>query len=112
MAASPAPKSPQPEQDRILEPSYLLYRVEPAYPQDAQAQDVEGTVRMRALVGQDGRVRSIELVSGPPLLVAAAMSAAREWRYIPAILNGQPVESEEDIRIDFRLPHGSLRGAG
>jgi TonB family protein len=112
MAASPAPKPPQPEQDRLLEPSYLLYRVEPAYPQDAEEQDVEGTVRMRALIGQDGRVRSIELVSGPPLLAAAAMSAARKWRYLPAILNGQPVESEEDISIDFRLRHGSLRGAG
>jgi TonB family protein len=112
MAASPAPKPQQPEQDRLLEPSYLLYRVEPAYPQDAEEQDVEGTVRMRALIGQDGRVRSIELVSGPPLLAAAAMSAARRWRYLPAILNGQPVESEEDISIDFRLPHGSLRGAG
>jgi TonB family protein len=106
----PAPKSQQAQEDKFLEPSYLLYRVEPAYPRDAQEQDVEGTVKMRALIGPDGRVRRVELLSGPPLLVSAAMSAARQWRFVPAILNGQPVESEEEITIDFRLGRGSLRG--
>ncbi|MFY9531779.1 MAG: energy transducer TonB [Candidatus Acidiferrales bacterium] len=104
LPAPPAIKLPQLQQEKRLAPSYLLYRVEPAYPRDAEEQHIEGTVRMRALIGKDGRVLKVELVSGPPLLVEAAMNAARDWRYIPAILNGQSVESEEAISIDFRLP--------
>jgi TonB family protein len=104
LPAPPEPKPQRPPQAKLLEPAYLLYRVEPAYPHDAAAQHIEGSVKMRAFIGKDGRVQKIELVSGPPSLVEAAMNAARAWRYIPAILNGQPVENEEEISIDFRLP--------
>lgn len=103
----PTPLAPKPEvmqQAKHLDPAYLLFRVEPAYPIEAQQQGIEGTVKMHAIIGTDGKVKSLTLVSGPPLLVAAAMSAGREWNYLPAILNGQPVESEQDISIEFRLP--------
>jgi TonB family protein len=103
LPAPPTSTLPQPTPEKLLAPSYLLYRVEPTYPRGAEERHIEGTVRMRALIGKDGRVRKVELVSGPPLLVEAAMNAARDWRYIPAVLNGQSVESEEDISIDFRL---------
>jgi TonB family protein len=104
LPAPPASTLPQPQPEKLLAPSYLLYRVEPTYPREAEERHIEGAVRMRALIGKDGRVLKVELVSGPPLLVEAAMNAARDWRYIPAILNGQPVETKEDISIDFRLP--------
>lgn len=65
----------------------------------------EGIVKMHGIIGRDGKVRSLTLVSGPPLLASAAMSAVRDWRYIPAILNGQPIETEQDMSIDFRLQH-------
>lgn len=84
-------------------PCYLAYRVEAAYPPEAQEQRIEGVVKIQQVVGVDGRVRSVKLLSGPPLLVPAALEAARYWRYLPALLNGQPVETEKDVEINFKL---------
>lgn len=86
-------------------PCHLTYRVEPAYPLEAQQQRIEGAVKIHQAIGADGSVQSMKLLSGPPLLVPAAMDAAKYWRYLPALLNGQPVETEQEIEIDFRLPH-------
>jgi periplasmic protein TonB len=86
-------------------PCHLTYRVEPAYPLEAQQQRVEGAVKIHLVIGADGTVRSMRLLSGSPLLVPAAMDAAKYWQYVPALLNGQPVETEQDIEMDFRLPH-------
>jgi TonB family protein len=85
-------------------PCYLAYRVEAAYPMEALERRVEGVVKIQQVVGADGRVRSVKLLSGPAILAPAALEAARYWRYLPALLNGQPVETEQDIEIDFRLP--------
>lgn len=86
-------------------PSHLTYRVEPEYPLELQQQRIEGAVKIHLVIGPDGRVRSTKLLSGSPLLAPAAMEAAKYWQYLPALLNGQPVESEQDIEIEFRLPH-------
>jgi TonB family protein len=86
-------------------PSHLTYRVQPAYPPEAQKQQIEGVVKIHQVIGTDGRVRNVNLLSGPPLLVTAALEAARYWRYLPALLNGQPVETEQDVEIEFRLPY-------
>jgi len=83
---------------------YLLYRVEPLYPREAKAKHIEGTVTLHLLIGMDGRVRSVRELDGPGPLVPAALSAAREWRFIPALLNGRPIDAEKDVSIDFRLP--------
>lgn len=85
-------------------PSHLAYRVEPVYPAEALQQRVEGAVKIQQVVGTDGIVRSVKLLSGPPMLATAALEAARYWRYLPALLNGQPVETEQDIEIQFHLP--------
>jgi TonB family protein len=90
--------------DRFI-PCHLTYRVEPAYPREAQQQRIEGTVKIHQVVGADGGVRSVKLLSGPSLLTSAAMDAAQHWRYLPALLNGDAVETEQDIEIEFRLPH-------
>ena len=82
---------------------YLLYRVEPLYPRAAREQRVEGTVMVHLQVGTDGRVRSSRELSGPAPLVPAALAAVREWRFIPALLNGQPIDSEKDVSIEFQL---------
>ena len=82
---------------------YLLYRVEPLYPREAREQRVEGTVMVHLQIGTDGRVRGSRELSGPAPLVPAALAAVREWRFIPALLNGQPIDSEKDINIEFRL---------
>jgi TonB family protein len=84
---------------------YLLYRVEPLYPREAKEKHIEGTVALHLLIGSDGRVRSVRELSGPGPLVLAALSAAREWRFIPALRNGQPIEAEKDVSIEFHLPN-------
>lgn len=84
---------------------YLLYRVEPLYPREAKAHHVEGTVTIHLQIGTDGRVQNLRELSGPSLLVPAALDAAREWRFIPALVDGQAVEAEKDVSIAFQLPH-------
>ena len=87
-----------------LEIGRLLSRVDPVYPEDAQTQGVEGTVKLHIVIGTDGSVQSLEPISGPALLIPAAVNAVRQWRYTESSIGGQPVEAEEDITILFRLP--------
>ena len=98
-----APRT-QPPADRLVA-AHLIYRVEPFYPKEVLQQRTEGTVKIRATVGQDGRVKNLRVVSGPASLTSAALSAAQYWRYVPALRNGEPIESEEDISIEFHLLH-------
>jgi len=98
-ATNPAPlRVPERRSD-----CYLLYRVEPLYPREAREQRVEGTVMVHLQIGTDGHVRSSRELSGPAPLVPAALAAVREWRFIPALLNGQPIDSEKDVSIEFQL---------
>jgi TonB family protein len=85
-------------------PCHLTYRVDPIYPPEAQQQGIEGTVNIHLAIAADGSVESEKLVSGPPQLVSAALEAAKYWRYLPALLNGQPIPDQTDIAIVFRLP--------
>jgi TonB family protein len=82
-----------------------LVRPVPAYPYEAQQQRVEGTVKVRAMVGTDGTVRSVEPVSGPEPLMDAARTAVREWRFAPTKLDGRPVDVQDDVTLFFRLPN-------
>ena len=106
-AATPSPRMAG---GLILKPSdrfnpcHLAYRVEATYPTEALEQRIEGVVKIQQVVGADGKVQIVKLLSGPPALAPAALEAARYWRYLPALLNGQPVETEQDIEIAFRLP--------
>ena len=83
-------------------------RVEPVYPEEAMRQGVEGTVKLHVVVGRDGTVQSAEPIGGPTLLAKAAMSAIREWHYGQTLLAGQPVETEQDIVVNFRLVNPSV----
>ncbi len=85
-------------------PCHLIYRVEPVYPDTAKKNGIEGVVKIHETVRTDGTVRSIKVVSGPKPLALAALDAAQYWRYMPALLNGQPIETDQDIEITFRLP--------
>jgi TonB family protein len=82
----------------------LLKRVDPSYPPEAMQQRIEGTVRLDAVIGDDGQVLSLEPVSGPPLLVEAAVVAVRQWRYGPTLFNGGRIQVHDDVRLVFRLP--------
>jgi len=82
----------------------LLKRVNPEYPDAARRARVQGTVVMHAVIGKDGSVSKLELVSGHPMLVPVAMDAAKQWKYKPYLLNGQAMEVDTEILINFALP--------
>jgi protein TonB len=84
-----------------------LYRkVEPAYPAIAKTAHVQGTVILAAVIGKDGSIENLHVVSGHPLLQAAAMDAVKQWRYHPYILNGEPVEVDTTVTVVFNLGGG------
>jgi TonB family protein len=98
-----APARPHPSLPGY-EPAAIIERVTPRYSLEARAQHLQGTVRIRAVIGEDGVPRGLERVSGDPLLAQIAMDAVALWRYAPATVDGQPLESEVTIPIDFHLP--------
>lgn len=81
----------------------LIHKVEPQYPAIARAMHLAGTLRLRAIIGADGGVRQVAVISGNALLVQSAVAAVREWRYRPTMLNGEPVEVETFITVNFVL---------
>ena len=81
----------------------LLVPIQPHYPAIALATRAQGTVVVSALIGTDGRIASLRVLSGPPLLVQAAAEAIRQARYRPWTLNGEPVEVETTINVVFSL---------
>jgi outer membrane biosynthesis protein TonB/CheY-like chemotaxis protein len=86
------------------EPASLIERVSPRYSADARARHLQGTVQIRALIGADGVPRGLARLSGDPTLAQIAIDAIALWRYAPASLDGDPVESEAIIPVDFQLP--------
>lgn len=93
----------KPPRDTNLSVGKLIRHVGPFYPPDAKQQHVEGIVRLHAVIGTDGMIRSLVPMSGPPLLVRAAMNAVNEWRYDPTLLDGHPIETQDEIRLIFRV---------
>ncbi|MFZ0583616.1 MAG: energy transducer TonB, partial [Candidatus Acidiferrales bacterium] len=81
----------------------LIHKVLPLYPAIAPAMHLGGTVRLRAIIAADGSVRQINVISGNPLLAQSAVAAVREWRYRPTRLNGEAVEVETLITVNFVL---------
>jgi periplasmic protein TonB len=81
----------------------LIRRVQPEYPEIARATHLSGTVRLQAIIGTDGTVRDLDVLSGSPILARAAVEAVRQWRYRPTLLNGAPVEVETYITVNFVL---------
>jgi TonB family protein len=81
----------------------MLKQVNPSYPIEAKRNYVTGSVTFRVIVGKDGAVKSMKLITGPHLLVPAAYEAIRQWKYRPLLLNGEPVEVETSITINFSL---------
>jgi protein TonB len=86
-----------------VEQAQLISRIEPRYPPFAVQVKKEGTVILHAIISRDGSITALDVLSGQPLLVQAALDAVRQWRYRPTLLNGQPVEVETTITVIFRL---------
>ncbi len=81
----------------------LIRKVEPLYPVLARSARVSGDVVLKAIIDKQGVIQDLQLVSGHPMLVPAAIDAVRQWRYRPYLLNGQPVEVETTITVIFTL---------
>jgi len=99
----PEMKSQISKQGASLQMGQLLSRVEPVYPEDAERQRIEGVVKLHMIIDRDGNIQDVDKMTGPPLLVAAAANAVRQWRYKPTSLGGQPVEAGVDVTVTFRL---------
>jgi len=81
----------------------LIQKVEPQYPTLARSARVQGDVVLSAIIDTSGQITNLQLVSGHPMLVPAAIAAVTQWRYKPYLLNGQPVEVETTITVIFSL---------
>ncbi len=100
------PKPVTPSRIRMggdVEAARLIREVQPLYPQLARDARIGGTVLLKAIISRDGKVEDLSLVSGQPLLVAAAMDAVKQWVYKPTYLNGVPVEVVTDVEVHFQL---------
>lgn len=81
----------------------LLHKVNPTYPPEAKEKGIQGVVKLAARISKEGDVEELSPISGDPTLAAAAIEAAKQWKYRPFLLQGQPVEVETEIQINFTL---------
>lgn len=105
-AAVPKFVPPTPQRVRISQgvtKGLLIQKIEPTYPPLARAARVQGEVVLSAIIDSNGQINNLQLVSGHPMLVPAAIAAVKQWRYKPYLLNGQPVEVETTITVIFSL---------
>jgi periplasmic protein TonB len=106
MLAPPPPKPAAPTRIRVggqVQAAALQRPIQPLYPQIARAARVQGTVVLHAIIAKDGTIQELQYISGPPLLMKAAMDAVKEARYNPTLLNGEPVEVDTTISVVFTL---------
>ena len=83
----------------------MIKRVQPRYPQNALSMRMQGSVQLEATINKEGTISNLKVVSGDPVLARAATDAVRQWRYKPYYLNGEPVEIETQVTVNFRLPN-------
>jgi TonB family C-terminal domain len=102
VAPPPAPTKPRPVSQGVLA-GMLLSPIRPVYPPIAKAAGVSGTVVVEAIISKTGKIESLQAVSGPEMLRAAALDAIQAARYRPYRLNGEPIEIQTTITVDFRL---------
>lgn len=96
--------SAPPPANALIVPSRLLQRVNPSYPSAAKQYRIEGAVTLSATIGPDGHVRDAKVISGPPMLRDAAVSAVKQWKYAPSTVNGRSVESSVQVVLQFKMP--------
>ena len=84
----------------------LVHRVQPAYPLIAQQARIQGAVKLRAIISKSGTIENLSVLTGHAMLIPAAVEAVRQWRYRPYMLNGEPIEVETEITVNFVLAAG------
>lgn len=102
----PVPKVATPQRVRVsqgVSQGLLIHQVKPSYPPLARQARIQGAVVLQALIAKDGTIQNLHVVSGHPMLTGAAVDAVKQWRYKPYFLNGEPVEVETQITVNFTL---------
>jgi TonB family protein len=89
--------------DSTAQLAKIIESVNPVYPPLARQTRIQGTVRLHTIIGIDGTVEQLEVMSGHPLLIQSALDAVRKWRYAPTTLNGLPVQVDTTIDVIFEL---------
>jgi TonB family protein len=83
--------------------SMVIRSVQPEYPMLARQMRVQGSVMLQALIGRDGMIQDLRVLSGPPILAGAAQEAVRQWHFKPHYVGAQPVETRASITVNFMI---------
>jgi TonB family protein len=105
-AAENATSSIPPKRIRISQmvlDGYISEKPIPPYPDEARKNRIQGLVRLHVLISGTGRLEKADVLEGDPVLSRAALDGVRYWRFRPYLLNGEPVEVDSQITIDFKL---------
>ncbi len=103
------PKIATPQRVRVsagVTAGLLVKRVQPAYPPLARQARIQGTVVLQAQISKTGDIENLQLISGHPMFAQAAIEAVKQWKYRPYLLNGEPVEVETQVQVNFTLAGG------
>jgi protein TonB len=101
-----AQEQPAPQRVRVSSRVAQALRVKsvpPHYPKDARAQGIQGSVVLNVVISKDGDVTDLKLTSGHPALAQAAIDSVKQWKYKPYLLNGQAVEVDTQVQVNFTL---------
>jgi protein TonB len=104
-----APRVATPQRVRVssgVVSGLLLRKVQPNYPPLARQARIQGVVVLQAQISKDGNIENLQLISGHPMLAPAAIEAVKQWKYKPYLLNGEPVEVETQVQVNFTLAGG------
>jgi protein TonB len=82
----------------------LVKSAPPVYPASAMQMHVEGAVELLATISKNGDISAVKIVSGDPRLSRAAADAVKRWKYKPYLLNGEPIEIQTQVTVNFKLP--------
>ena len=83
----------------------LVKKPQPTYPVEAMHMHIEGAVQLSASITKNGDIAAVKILSGDPQLARAAVDAVKRWKYQPYLLNGEPVEIQTQITVNFKLPN-------
>lgn len=87
----------------------ILTKVLPVFPEEAKRQRVNGTVVMHAIIGADGRIKELSVISGPEILRSSYLTAVRQWTYRPYLREGKPMEVETTITVSIQMGAASAQ---
>jgi protein TonB len=103
------PKAATPQRIKVSQgvtSGLLVRKIQPTYPPLAKQARISGSVVLQAVIGKDGTIQNLRAVSGHPMLIQSAIDAVRQWKYKPYFLNGEPVEVDTQVTVNFTLAGG------